>query len=115
MQSRKQLKKATIQKDLENDFERKLEQEEVVSTEKDMQWYLPHHPVKHPHKPGKVRRVFIAASKFKCVSLYDKLLKKPDLLRNLVEVVFRFTENQIAITADILSMFLQKADPKKRM
>ena len=25
-----------------------------MSTENERQWYLPHHPVKHPHKPGKV-------------------------------------------------------------
>ena len=53
----KEAYKATIEKDLENHFVRKPEQEEIVSTENEMQWYLPHHPVKHPHKPGKVRRV----------------------------------------------------------
>ena len=82
---------------------RKLNQEEVVSTENDMQWYLPIHPVKHPHKPGKVRRVCNAASKCKSVSLNEKLLSGPDLLRNLVGVVSRFREHQIAITADIIS------------
>ena len=49
--------KATIEKDLENNFDRKLDQKEIDNTEDDKQWYLPHHPVKHPHKPGKVRRV----------------------------------------------------------
>ena len=53
--------KTTIEKDLENHFVRKLEQEEVESTVNDMQWYFPHHPVKHPHKPGKVRRFCNAA------------------------------------------------------
>ena len=86
----KEAYEATIEKDLENHFVRKLEQEEVVSTENDMQWYLPHHPVKHPHKPGKVRRICNAASKLKGVSLNDKLLSGPDLLRNLVGIVFRF-------------------------
>ena len=109
----KEAYKATIEKDLENHFVQKLEQEEVVSTENDMQWYLPHHPVKHPHKPGKVRRVCNAASKFKGVSLNDKLLSGPDLLRNLVGIVFRFREHLIAITADIESMFSQVAVPKE--
>ena len=109
----KEAYKATIEKDLENHFVRKLEQEEVVSTENDMQLYLPHHPVKHPHKPGKVRRVCNAASKFKGVSLNDKLLSGPDLLRNLLGIVFRFREHLIAITADIESMFLQVAVPKE--
>ena len=72
-------------------------------TENDMQWYLPHLPVKHSHKPGKVRRVFNAASKFRGVSLNDKLLSGPDLLQNLFGKFFRFREHQIAITADIES------------
>ena len=70
---------ATIEKDIQNKFVRKLDQEEIDKTENDTQWYLPHHPVKHPHKPGKVRRVCNAASKFKGVSLNDKLLSGPDL------------------------------------
>ena len=98
---------------MENHFVRKVKQEKVVSTENDMQWFLPHHPVKHSHKPGKVRRVCNAASKVKGVSLNDKLLSEPDLLRNLVEIVFGFTEDQIAITAYFESMFLQVPAPKE--
>ena len=109
----KEAYKATIEKDLENHFVRKLDQEEVSRTENDMQWYLPHHPAKHPHKPGKVRRVCNAASKFRGVSLNDKLLSGPELLRNFVGIVFRFREHLIAITADIESMFLQVAVPKE--
>ena len=104
--------KATIEKVLQNNFVRKLDQKEIDDTEDDMQWYLPHHPVKHPHTPDKVRRVCIAASKFRGISLNDKLMSGPDLLRNLVGIVFRFRENQIAITSDIESMFLQVAVSK---
>ena len=43
----------------------------------------------------------------------DKLLSGPDLLRNLVGIIFRFREHQIAITADIESMFLRVAVPKE--
>ena len=78
-----------------------------------MQWYLPNHPVKHPHKPGKVRRVCKAASKCEGVSLNDKLLSGPDLLRNLVGLVVRFREHEIAITTDIDLPFLQVAVPKE--
>ena len=107
----KQAYKATIKRGLETNFIRKWQQEEVVSTENDMQWYLPHHPVRHPHKPGKVRRVCNAASKFRCVSDNDKDLSGPDFLRNLVGIVFRFREHLIAITAD--SMFFPVAVPKE--
>ena len=104
--------KATIEKDLERNFVRRLDDTEISETENAMQWYLPHHPVKHPHKPGKFRRVCKAASRFKEVSLNDKLLSGPDLLRYLVRIVFRFRELEIAMTADIESMFLQVAVPK---
>ena len=90
-----------------------MPQEEVVCTENVMQWFLLHHPVKQPHKPGKVRRVGKATSRFKGVSLNDKLLSGPDFLRNLFGIVFRFREHQIAITADIESMFLQVAVTKE--
>ena len=106
--------KATIEKDLESNFVRRLDEKEASETENGMQWYLPHHPVKHPHKSGKVRRVCNAASKFRGVSLNDKLLSGPDLLRNLVAIVFRFREHKIAITADIESKFLQVAVPKEQ-
>ena len=106
----KEAYKATIE-DLESHFVRKLKK--VVSTENDMQWYSPQHPVEHPHKPGKVRRVCNEASKFKSVSLNDKLLIGPHLLRYLEGIIFRFRENQIAITADIESLFLQVAVAKE--
>ena len=105
--------KATIEKDLESNFVRRLDDKESSETENAMQWYLPHHPVKHPHNPGKVRRVCNAASKFKGVLLNDKLHSGPDLLLKLVGIVFRFREQEIAMTADIESMFLQVAVPKE--
>ena len=78
-----------------------------------MQWYLPHHPVKHTHKPVKVRRVCNAASEFHGISMNYKLLSGRELLGNLFGIVLRFREHQIAITANIESMFLQVAFPKE--
>ena len=89
-----------------------MEQKEVESSDNDMQWYLPHRLVKQPHKQGKVRRVCNAAAKFKGVSLNDKFSSGPDILRNLVGIVFGFRANQIAITSGYVSMFLQVAVPK---
>ena len=65
------------------------------------EWYLPHHPILNPNKPGKVRRVCNAASKYKEVCLNDKLLARPDLLHGLAGTIFRFREQSIALTADI--------------
>ena len=105
--------KATVEKDLESNFVRRLDDKKASETENPMQWYLPDHPFKHRHQPGKVRRVCNAASKFKVVSLNNKVHSGLDLLRNLVGIVFRFREHKIAMTADIGSMFLQVAVPKE--
>ena len=42
-------------------FARKLSEKELA-TESSNHWYLPHHPVTSPTKPGKVRIVFDAAA-----------------------------------------------------
>ena len=67
----------------------------------------------NPNKPGKVRRVCNAASKYKEVCLNDKLLAGPDLLHGLIGTIFRFREGPIALTADIESMFLQVQVPEQ--
>ena len=77
------------------------------------EWYLPHHPVLNSNKPGKVRRVCNAASKYKEVCLNDKLIAGPDLLHGLIGTIFRFREGPIALTADIESMFLQVQIPEQ--
>ena len=76
------------------------------------EWYLPHHPVMHPNKPGKVRRVLNGAAKFRGHSLNKSLLTGPDLLQNLVTVSLRFRRHAFAVSADIESMFLQVGVPE---
>ena len=69
-------------------------------------WYLPHHPVVNPNKPGKVRRVANAASMFQGISLNSCLEAGPDLL-NMFGLLLRFREQPVAVSADIEGMFMQ--------
>ena len=70
-------------------------------------WYLPHHPVTHPLKPGKVRVVFDCGAKYRGTSLNRQLLQGPDLTNPLVGVLIRLRQEPVAMAADIETMFHQ--------
>ena len=57
-------------------------------------WYLHHHGVCNPNKPGKVRVVFDCACQWKGVSLNKELLQGPDLTSSLIGVLLSFVRNQ---------------------
>ena len=85
---------------------RKLTPEELKKTTSKT-WYLPHHAVLNTNKPGKVRVVFYAASKYDRVCLNDKLHTGPELLNNLVGILLRFRSGKIGIMADGEQIFHQ--------
>ena len=97
---------AIIDEYVEKGYARKLTPEET-KVRGNKTWYLPHHPVLNPRKPGKVRAVFDAASTFAGTSLNEELLQGPDLINNLVGVLVRFRQDPVALIADIESMFHQ--------
>ena len=83
----KQLYEKTLDTDLEKGYVKPVT---FSNPAPEKIWYLPHHPVTNPNKPGKVRRVANAASVFKKQSLNKNLLSGPDLLNNLVGLLLRF-------------------------
>ncbi len=70
-------------------------------------WYIPHHGVYHPKKPGKLRVVFDCSARYKGSSLNDHLLTGPDMINNLTGVLIRFRQHHIALMCDIEKMFHQ--------
>jgi hypothetical protein len=62
----------------------------AVAAKEDAAWFLPHHPVIHPAKPGKVRIVFDGAATYRGISINSSLLSGPDLTNELVGVLIRF-------------------------
>ena len=93
------------------DYIRKGYARKLLATDLDVQhereWYLPHHAVISPNKPGKVRIVFDAAARFDGMSLNDHLLTGPDLANSLIGILMRFRQRPVALTADIEAMFHQ--------
>ena len=98
----------TIDDDLQKGYIKKLCEQELSQANPRV-WYLPHHQVLNPHKPGKVRRVSDAATKYQGTSLNDKLSSGSDLLNSLVGILIRFRQESIAMSADIEAMFNQVA------
>ena len=90
---------------LVQNFASKVPQEEL-STDGPA-WYIPHHAVVHPRKPGKVRVVYYCAAKYNGQSLNDQLLHGPDFMNNLIGILTRFREGPTAFMADIQGMFNQ--------
>ena len=78
-------------------------------------WYVPHHPVLNPNKPGKVRIVYDCAAQSHGTSLNENLMKGPDYVNSLMGVLLRFCAGKIAVVSDIKKMFYQvRCDPDHR-
>ena len=67
----------------------------------------------HQAKPGKIRIVFDATAKFKGTSLNENLIHGPNLANEIIEVLFRFRKEQVAIAADVQEMFHQVKVPEE--
>eukprot|EP00057_Strongylocentrotus_purpuratus_P002697 XP_003725052.1 PREDICTED: uncharacterized protein LOC100888496 [Strongylocentrotus purpuratus] len=107
--------KGTIEGYIEKGFAEEITPTTPESSDdhQDAVWYLPHHPVTHPHKPDKLRVVFDCAARYKGTSLNDQLLRGPDYTNNLVGVLTRFRQEPVAIVGDIEGMFHQVKVPTK--
>ena len=98
---------------LANDYPSEASEENVGQLE--THWYLPHHPVFHPQKPGKLRVVFDCSAEYHNTSLNKQLLQGPDLTNSLVGVLTRFRQEPIAFISDIEAMFHQvRVQPSDR-
>ena len=106
--------KGGIQELLDKGYAEKVLDEEIGATP-GQTWYLPHHNVVNENKPEKLRIVFDCAVAFGGTSLNKEVLQGPDFTNNLVGVLLRFREEQVAVMGDIEGMFHQvRVSPKHR-
>uniref|UniRef100_A0A5S6Q3D4 DUF1758 domain-containing protein n=1 Tax=Trichuris muris TaxID=70415 RepID=A0A5S6Q3D4_TRIMR len=93
---------AAIKEYVKNGHAVKVADEDLLSSKN--VWFLPHHGVTNINKPGKVRVVFDASAAYNGISLNDCLMKGPDLSTSLAELLLRFRQRPVAVSADIEKM-----------
>ena len=70
-------------------------------------WYIPHHCVYHPSKPGKIRVVFHCRPEFQGRSINRELLSGPDVTHQVIGMIAILREEKIAFMADIKAIYHQ--------
>ena len=89
--------------------------DEEVEVVTDRTWFLPHFPVPNTNKSGKLKTVFDCAAEHQGISLNKVIMQGPDQDNSLVEVLFRFRLDPVAMVANIEAMFHQvKVKPEDR-
>ena len=102
-----------IKENVQNEYVIEVPFAEMFETTSPRRWYLPHHPVQHTLKLGKVRRVLNGVANFRDVSLNSVVFREPVLLQNSLQILLGFRQPQYAVSADIEAMFLHVGAPKK--
>ncbi|XP_062540907.1 uncharacterized protein LOC134208955 [Armigeres subalbatus] len=88
-------------------YAHKATSDELSSSEIGREWYLPLNAVVSEKKPGKIRLTLDAAAKVGGTSLNDMLLKGPDMLVSMLDIINHFRERRIGFGGDVKEMFLQ--------
>ena len=70
-------------------------------------WYISHHAVYHPSKPGKKCVVFDCSAEFEGKLINKELLSGPGLTNQIFSILIRFREEKVAAMADVESMYHQ--------
>ena len=93
---------SVISEIIEKGYARKVSAKEL-SPEEGKVWYLSHHRVYHPKKPGSLRVLFDCSAQ----ELNDHLLQGSDLSSKITGVLTRFRKERVAFMADKEKMFFQ--------
>ena len=91
---------------LSNGYAEKVPPDQLIRLD-GRSWYIPHHGIYSPQKPGKIRVVFDCAAQYHGIYLNSILFQGPDLTSSLLGVLLRFRQESIALLADIEAMFYQ--------
>ena len=98
---------------VEMGFSRKLSEEELSSYQGPIHYVSHHAVVRKENKSTPVRIVFNSSASFQGHILNDNWLKGPDLLNNILGVLIRFRESDIAVIGDISKMYHRVRIPER--
>ena len=70
-------------------------------------WYIAHHCIINPNKPGKLRFVYDCAAEYENTTLNKEVLQGPDLTNKLIGGLLRFRKHKMALMSNIEAMFHQ--------
>ena len=85
----------------------KVKDAQKIESRAEREWYLPHHPVVNPNKPGKVRRVTNKAVKIHGAPLNNFFLKGAGSFITKPNLCTPAVQTNLAVSADIEGLFLQ--------
>ncbi|XP_053691136.1 uncharacterized protein LOC128739665 [Sabethes cyaneus] len=88
-------------------YAHRITTEELITTDRKRVWYLPLGVVRNPKKPNKIRLIWDAAARVNGMALNDFLLKGPDMISSLFDILLRFRQRSVAVCGDIREMFHQ--------
>ncbi|KAJ8032713.1 hypothetical protein HOLleu_26324 [Holothuria leucospilota] len=101
---------------IQQGYAEKVPENKLNNRKSGMTWYLPHHNVVNPNKPGKLRIVFDCAAEYIGTPLNKQVLQGPDMTNKLIGVLLRFREEKVAVMGDIQAMFHQvRVSPQHRV
>ena len=75
-------------------------------------WYILHHGVCYPNKPGKICAVFDCSAEFQGRSINKELLSGPDLTSQIIDILTRFCEEKIVFMSDVEAIYHQVQVPE---
>ena len=83
----------------------KLDPSEIAAYQGPVQYISHHEVINSKSSSTPVRIVFNSSAKFNGLSLNDHWAKRPDLMNNMLGIILRFREGQIAMAGDIKKMY----------
>ena len=90
---------------MEDMFQKGYAEKSIQQVQQGKTWFIPHHGIYHPSKPGKIWVVFDNSAEYNRVTINKELMSGPDLTNQLISILVKFRKDLVAVIADIEAIF----------